>query len=78
MRRRKQIIALGGGGFSRFNDDPRMCAYILEQSGRAAPKICFIPTASGDDATSVEYFYRAAKRLGARPSHLSPFDAAGQ
>jgi dipeptidase E len=74
MRRRRQIIALGGGGFSRSNSDPRMCAYILEQSGRATPKVLFIPTASGDDPVSVEHFYAMVKRLGAKPSHLSLFN----
>jgi len=73
MKRRRQIIALGGGGFSRSNSDPKMCAYILEQSGRATPTVCFIPTASGDDTVSIEHFYTMAKRLGAKPSHLSLF-----
>ena len=74
MKKRRQIIALGGGGFSRFNRDLAMCEYILAQSGRAKPAVCFIPTASGDDAHAIEHFYTLAKRLGARPSHLSLFD----
>ncbi len=73
MKRRRQIIALGEGGFSQWNSDPKMCAYILEQSGRATPKVCLIPTASGDDPGGIENFYGMAKRLGARPSHLSLF-----
>jgi dipeptidase E len=71
MKRRRQIIALGGE--AAFNSDPKMCAYILEQSGRATPKICFIPTASGDDQRFIKHFFGMAKRLGARPSHLSLF-----
>jgi dipeptidase E len=73
MKQRRQIIALGGGGFSRSNFSPKMSAYILESSGRATPKICFISTASGDDPAAIEHFYRMAKRLGARPSHLALF-----
>ncbi len=74
MKRQRQIIALGGGGFSRLNNDPRMCRYILEQTGRTRPKVLFIPTASGDDpAAAVANFIKAAKRLGAKPSHLSLF-----
>jgi dipeptidase E len=74
MKKSRQIVALGGGGFSRFYNDPKMCRYILELAGRATPKICFVPTASGDDAASIEHFYKAAARLGAKPSHLSLFD----
>ena len=71
--KRRHIIALGGGGFSRSNFSPKMCAYILERSGRTTPRMCFIPTACGDDPAVIEHFYRMAKRLGARPSHLSLF-----
>ncbi len=74
MKARKQIIALGGGGFSRSSPDPKMCEYILAQAGRPGPRVCFVPTASGDDARSIEHFHKAAKRLGARPSHLSLFN----
>jgi len=74
MKRQRQIIALGGGGFSRSKSDPKMCAYILAQSGCATPKVLFIPTASGDDPVSIEHFHTMAKRLGAKPSHLSLFN----
>jgi dipeptidase E len=74
MQRRRQIIALGGGGFARGNPDLKMGAYILEQTGRRHPRVCFVPTAGGDDARSIEQFHKNAKRLGARPSHLSLFN----
>lgn len=70
---KRQIVALGGGGFSRTHPDPKMCAYILSLTGRKNPKVCIIPTASGDDPRSIENFYRSARRLGAKPSHLSLF-----
>ncbi len=73
MQRGRQIIALGGGGFARGNPDLTMSRYILEQTGRRSPRVCFVPTAGGDDAGSIEHFYKNAKRLGARPSHLSLF-----
>lgn len=50
---KRQIIALGGGGFSMEPDNPALDDYILEQSNEAKPKICFIGTASGDsDSTN--------------------------
>lgn len=37
----KQIIAMGGGGFSMEPDHLVLDQYILEQSARSKPKICF-------------------------------------
>ena len=43
----RQIIALGGGGFSMEPDNPLLDLYILKQAKKVTPQICFIPTASG-------------------------------
>jgi dipeptidase E len=72
MKRRRQIIALGGAGFS-FNSDLKLCSYILAQSGACKPAICYIPTASGDGEAGIARFYKLAARVGAKPSHLSLF-----
>jgi dipeptidase E len=72
MKRRRQIIALGGAGFS-FNSDLKLCSFILAQSGARKPAICYIPTASGDSESGIARFYKLAERLGAKPSHLSLF-----
>lgn len=53
----KQIIALGGGGFSMEPDNPLLDAYILKQSGKPVPRICFVPTASGDSDQYTNRFY---------------------
>jgi dipeptidase E len=70
---KRQIIALGGGGFS---DGPRgrsLDEYIIAQSDSARPRVCFIPTASGDSTIYIERFHKAFAKLGARPSHLTLF-----
>lgn len=54
----KQIIALGGGGFSMEPENPLLDTYILQQSRKTNPKICFVPTASGDSDSYVSDFYR--------------------
>ncbi|MBV9594359.1 MAG: Type 1 glutamine amidotransferase-like domain-containing protein, partial [Actinobacteria bacterium] len=41
-------------------------------SGRA-PRVCFLPTALGDDANVVTWFYDAARQAGALASHLALF-----
>lgn len=75
---KKQIIAIGGGGFSIYGEyTPRnslMEQYILKQSGKTKPSICFIPTASGDNAKYIIDFYRLFGALNCKPSHLSLFE----
>ena len=39
---KKQIIAFGGGGFSMEPENPLIDDYILAQSDKAKPNICFI------------------------------------
>lgn len=69
----KQIIALGGGGFSMEPDNPLLDRYILDQSGKRRPKICFVPTASGDSETYIDNFYHFFNGQDCEPSHLSLF-----
>lgn len=47
--------------------------YILKQSGKENPKICFIPTASGDSEDYIQKFYHFFENQTCRPSHLSLF-----
>lgn len=53
----RQIIALGGGGFSMEPDNPLLDLYILKQAKKTTPKICFIPTASGDSDHYISRYY---------------------
>lgn len=69
----KQIIALGGGGFSMEPDNPLLDLYILEQSPKETPKICFIPTASGDADSYIARFYDFFEQQNCEPTHLSLF-----
>jgi dipeptidase E len=69
----RQIIALGGGGFSMEPENTLLDSYILKQSGKDNPKICFIPTASGDSEDYIQRFYRFFQTQNCRPSHLSLF-----
>ncbi|MGB3293373.1 MAG: Type 1 glutamine amidotransferase-like domain-containing protein [Phormidesmis sp.] len=70
---KRQIIALGGGGFSMEPDNRLLDQYILAQSPRQQPKICFLPTASGDSDRYITRFYEAFTQLDCHPSHLSLF-----
>jgi dipeptidase E len=69
----RQIVALGGGGFSMEADNPLLDDYILSLTGRAHPRGCFVPTASGDDDDYVAQFYHAFTRRDCRTSHVPLF-----
>jgi peptidase E len=73
MTKPSQIIALGGGGFS-MEDNPALDLYILKQAGVSNPKVCFIPTASGDSDKYVANFYAAFVKLPCHPIHLPLFN----
>ena len=70
---KRQIIALGGGGFSMEPDNPKLDDYILNQCHEALPKICFLGTASGDSEGYIKRFYNSFEKRGCLPSHLSLF-----
>jgi peptidase E len=67
----RHIVAMGGGGFS--DDDPMLDDFILGLTGRERPRVCFVPTASGDAAAYVERFYAAFTIRSCEPSHLPLF-----
>ena len=70
----RQIIAMGGGGFSMEPDNPLLDHYILKQAETANPKICFLPTASGDSEQYISRFYSFFNDQNCDPSHLSLFN----
>ena len=70
----RQIIAVGGGGFSSEPENLLLDRYILKQAGKASPRVCFVPTASGDSADYIARFYQAFQTLDCEPSHLSVYD----
>jgi dipeptidase E len=69
----KQIIAMGGGGFSMEPENPLLDKYILKQSQSIKPKICFLPTASGDSEGYIQRFHKAFSNFECESSHLSLF-----
>ena len=70
----KQIVAMGGGGWGMEPDNPLLDRYIYELSDKAEPRICFLPTASGDSEEYIERFYRHFVPKPAHLSHLSLFE----
>jgi peptidase E len=69
----QHIIAMGGGGFSMEPHNLALDQYIVQQTGKARPAVCFLPTASGDPEPYILHFYQAFLKLDCRPSVLSLF-----
>jgi len=69
----KNIIAIGGGGFGRALGDLKIEKYIVSLTDKKIPKICFIPTASGDNDLYKLNFYRAFSKLYCETSHVDFF-----
>ena len=67
------IVALGGGGFSMEPDNPLLDRYILGLTGKTRPRICFLPTASGDADGLIVKFYTAFGAERCQPVHLALF-----
>ena len=68
------IVAIGGG---TLNEDPearQIERYILALTGKDDPRVCFIPTASGDSLVYTVRFYGTFTSEICRPSHLALFD----
>ena len=68
----EQIIALGGGGFS-MEDSPLLDDYILAASQKDRPKVCLVPTASGDSESLLLKFYRRFGSASCQATDLSLF-----
>ena len=69
----KQIIAIGGGGFGRSPGEGVIEKYILGQSDKEKPNICFIPTATGDNEAYKVNYYSTFSKLNCSPVHLDFF-----
>jgi dipeptidase E len=74
------IVAFGGGGFSMEAGNPLLDEYVLglaarraKRAARERPRVCFVPTASGDADHYVVRFYRAFSPERCVPSHVSLF-----
>ena len=73
MPNSRNIIAIGGGGFGANPGQGIIENYILKQTKKKNPRICFIPTATGDNEAYKVNFYSTFTNLNCYPSHLDFF-----
>jgi dipeptidase E len=69
----RQLIAMGGGGFTMEPENPALDEYVLEAARVEAPAVGFLATASGDSGPYIDHFYASFSALSCHPSHLSLF-----
>lgn len=55
-------ILVAGGGF-----DTRYLRYMAELTGKRRPRVCYLPTAVGDDKDVIVSFYRSCAPLDVEP-----------
>jgi dipeptidase E len=69
----RTIFAMGGGGFTMEPDSTVLDEFILGLARRPAPRVCFLPTASGDPLDHITRYYEAFSDLPCEPTDLSLF-----
>ena len=72
----RHIVALGGGGIA--DADGPLARYLFDLTGAARPRVCYVPTATGDAAANVALFYRTFPARRFEPSDLRLFDRTGR
>ena len=72
----RRILALGGHEFSSRPPDRAVCELLLRLAGERGgerPRICILPTASGDTSELIGSFYSAFGERPCEPSDVSLF-----
>ena len=64
---------MGGGGFTMKERSSALDRLVLELTGKSLPKICFLPTASGDQREQVMWFHERFRLTPCELSDLSLF-----
>jgi dipeptidase E len=68
-----RILALGGHDFDRRDGNDSICDLIVDLAETPRPRICLLPTASGDSQGQISRFRRAFGERDCVPSVLSLF-----
>lgn len=68
-----RLLVMGGHEFDRLDGNEAICDHIIELSGSESPKICLLPTASGDPEDQNARFRRSFGTRGCRVSDISLF-----
>jgi peptidase E len=70
-QKKKTIFAVGG--WRAVKDGLPLMRYFVGLTGKPTPKVCLLPTATGDSAESIVTYYDIMNQLDCRPRHLRLF-----
>lgn len=70
------IVAIGGHGFGPSAEGRAFEPWLLSLARKRSPRVCFLPTASGDADSYIVNFYDTFASLPCRPTHLKLFKRA--
>jgi dipeptidase E len=73
--KRKVLFAVGG--WKTPKDALPLMRHFIGLTGKPNPKVCLLPTASGDSAESIVSWYDLMNKLECRPRHLRLFHPSG-
>jgi len=73
MKKKRQIVVLGGGGFSMEKRGSSLDDYIFKLTRKRKPAVCFVATASGDSDAYVKRFHDAFPKTRAKATDLKLF-----
>jgi dipeptidase E len=73
MTARRRILALGGHDFDRRVGNDAICDFIVELAESPKPRICLLPTASGDHEDQIARFKRTFAERDCVPQVISLF-----
>ena len=69
MKGKKQIITVGGGGFTH-NEDRDLDQFFVDKLSKENCSIGFLPTASNDDEKKTKLFYKRFENTSLKVSHF--------
>ena len=64
---------MGGGGFSMEPENPALDGFVISLARVPTPRICLLPTASGDGEAQIRQFHATFGDLHCEPTHISLF-----
>ena len=70
---RRRILAMGGGGFTMADRSAALDRLVLALTEKPVPRVCFLPTASGDGRDQTTRFFERFSGWPCEPTVLSLF-----
>jgi dipeptidase E len=64
---KRQIFAIGGAGLEKTDGPPLLMKYFLALTGKPKPRVCFMPSASGDAMAEITRWNQVMKGLDCEP-----------